>query len=198
MLLRLVRGRFGSDGVQETARGAGAASVCESKDLRGGLSCGFEGAGLRFACGVGAGGEFAETVGRGDACLGGDGFFADGCDAFEGVEELPGLWGFEVFEQLVWGEVKVRAELGQVERAVEEGVHELGLVDVVGELGVLIGLGVCEDPLRLVRRGGLGSFPLADGGGDTGIRVGLWLDCGLRVCWAGSSTSVEGSVGGDA
>ena len=174
MVLRLVRGIFGSDGVCATAGGAGGASVCESKHVRGGFSGGFEGAGLRFACGVGAGGEFAEAVGRGDASLGGDGFFADGCDAFEDVEESLCFWGFEVFEQLVRGEVEVRAELGQIERAVEEGVHESGLVDVIRELGVLTGLGACEDFLCVGRRGGLGTFPVApfrcDGGGD-GARV---------------------------
>ncbi len=143
-----------------------ASIACESEDLRGGFSGGFEGAGLRIGCGVGADGDFAEAVGRGDARLGGDGLLADSGDAFECVEESLCSRGFEVFEQLVRGEFKVRAELGQVERAVEEGIHELGLIDVMRESGLRVGLGVFRDPLRLVRRGGLGTSLVGDGGGD--------------------------------
>ena len=110
-----------------------------AEDLGGGFSCGFVGAGLARGVGdVSVAGEFAEAVGCGDAGLGCDHVCADFCNLFEGFEKLLGLRGFEVVEEFGWREFEVDAEIREVERAVEEGVEEVGLDDVVGEY---VGLG---------------------------------------------------------
>jgi len=84
--------------------------------LGGGFSRGFVGAGLAWGVGdVSVASEFGEAVGCGDLSLGRDHVCSDICYLCEGVEELVGLWGFEVGEEFVWVEFEMDAEIGEIE-----------------------------------------------------------------------------------